>query len=318
MEDNKKKRLKKEFILTSIVIVELVIVYVCIVAVKVNTDKKSQTNFYCDNNIQRPDAIEKTTSSPSDNTKATLKPKPGVTTNPTDNTTKPNNTTLPKNSTVPEKSSIPKATKKPSSSNKGTNNDQLNDIKKILFKDSVFLGDSRTEGLQIKTGLSSAKFITHRGLTVSTAMTEKVIKLKNGEKGTILDALKEGTYSKVFVMFGINELGWPYTSTFKSQYVKFIKKIKEIQPNAEIYVQSIIPVTKTKSDNTKIYTLKHVKEFNKVIKAMAKSQNVHYLNVQEAVIKTDDYLPEDYATDGVHLTKQACFEWLKYITNKIS
>ena len=291
MEDNKKKRLKKEFILTSIVIVELVIVYVCIIAVNVNTDKKTQPKIYSNNNIIRPDTIVKTTSIPSDYTKTTLIPTPVATTKPT---------------------------QKPSSSNKDTNDDKLTDITKTLFKDSVFLGDSRTEGLQIKTGLSSAKFITYRGLTVTTAMTKKVIKLKNGKKGTILDALKEGTYSKVFVMFGINELGWPYTSTFKSQYAKFIKKIKEIQPDAEIYVQSIIPVTKTKSDNSKIYTLKHVKKFNKVITAMAKSQNVHYLNVQEAVVKNGEYLPEGYATDGVHLTKQACLEWLKYIINKIS
>lgn len=149
-------------------------------------------------------------------------------------------------------------------------------------------------------------------------MTEKVIKLKNGKKGTILDALKEGKYKKVFIMFGVNELGWPYTSTFKDKYEELIKYIKEIQPDAEIYVQSIIPVTKTKSDSSNIYNLTNVKKFNKTILAMTKNLGVHFLNVQEAVTKSGTYLPEDSAVDGVHLTKDACIKWLDYLTKHIA
>ena len=292
MRENDKKKLKKEVIMTFIVILELVVIYVCIIAVKVNSDKESQLpESYGNNNTHSAEPVDKATSSPSVKpvTKETIKPTPNVT-------------------------AKPKPSKKPSP----TSNDTLGDTTKKLFADSVFLGDSRTEGLQLKTGLSSAKFITHRGLTVATAMTEKVIKLKNKEKGTVLDALKEGHYKKVYVMFGVNELGWPYTSTFKAKYTELIQEIQKIQPDAEIYVQSIIPVTKTKSDSSKIYNLKHVNKFNKTIKAMAKDTGVQYLNVQDAVTKTGDYLPEDLSTDGVHLNKEACFKWLYYLKDNLT
>lgn len=285
------KRLKKEIIWTCVVVLELMIVCVCIVAVKMNTyNKTNSTETIAHNTLPTPEL-------PSDNANVASSTPVTTTTTP-----KPN---------VPTATAKPSPTTKPSSSNK-------NASAKELFADSVFLGDSRTEGLQLKTGLSSAEFITHRGLTVSMAMTDKVIRLKNGKKGTLIDALKEGKYKKVFVMFGVNELGWPYTSTFKAEYIKLIQAIKKVQPDAKIYIQSIIPVTKTKSDSSNIYNLKNVNKFNKTIKAMAKELKVHYLNVQEAVTKPDTYLPEDSAVDGVHLTKDACVKWLKYLSTKIA
>lgn len=323
MEEKKKKRLKKEVIMTSLVLLELVIVYICIIVVKVNTGSQKETqgtynNSNVHSSVPTPVSVAKDTILPSKSPKASVSPtkqpvasavptkKPVVASAPT---TKP--TATPEPTKKPAVS--PTSTKKPAASSS-----KLSAEVKALYKDCVFIGDSRTEGLQLKTGLTSATFLTHRGLTVATAMTEKVIPLKSGKKGTILDALKEGTYKKVFIMFGVNELGWPYTTTFTKKYEKLINKIKKIQPDAEIYVQSIIPVTKEKSDSSKIYTIKHVKKFNKAIKAMTNDMKLHYLNVQEAVTKPNTYLPEKCATDGVHLTKAACLKWLDYITKEIS
>lgn len=296
MENNNKKRLKKEVLLTSIVILELILVSVCIVTVKIKADQKSEKLVSTEKNIH--------SSAPPTSPVVESSIAPSITPEAT-------KTTPPATDTI-------NPTKNPSTDKPVSSDGKLNAVIKNLYKDSVFIGDSRTEGLQLKTGLSSAKFITHRGLTVSTAMKEKVIRLKNGSKGTVVDALKEGTYKKVFVMFGINELGWPYTSTFQEQYEKLIREIQKVQPDAQIYVQSIIPVTKTKSDSSTIYTLKQVKKFNQAITDMTKKLKLNYLDVQESITKPGTYLPEDAAVDGVHLTKAACFKWLNYITNHIA
>lgn len=289
MKDNKQKKLKKEILLTCIAVVELIIVYICMITLKINTDSHTQTLETYKNNIVQGSATPKET------VLMTPAPTNTSTNTPTDI---PTNTPQPTNTPKPD-----------------TSDEVLDDATMDLFADSVFIGDSRTEGLQLKTGLSSARFITHRGLTVSSAMTEKVIKLHNGKKGTILEALKESTYKKVFIMFGINELGWPYQATFKNKYEELIASIQKIQPDAEIYVQSIIPVTKKKSDSSDIYNLKNIKKFNKTIKGMAKDLSLTYINAQEAVTKSGSYLSEDASVDGVHLTKSACFKWLNYITD---
>ena len=50
------------------------------------------------------------------------------------------------------------------------------------FKDAVFIGDSRTEGFILNNGLTAKiTSYTHKGLTVDTIFTDKVIH-KNGKK----------------------------------------------------------------------------------------------------------------------------------------
>lgn len=187
-----------------------------------------------------------------------------------------------------------------------------------LFDDAVFIGDSRTEGLQLGTGLTNATFLTSRGLTVSTALTEKNIRLQKGGKGTIIDALKEKQYKKVFVMFGVNELGWPYTHTFATKYKQLLEEIQIVQPNATIYVQSIIPVTKQKSDSSPIYNNKNIQTFNEVIIELTQEMNLTYLDVKKSVTNKSNILPSEAATDGVHLTPTYCQKWLNYIMKQIA
>ena len=48
------------------------------------------------------------------------------------------------------------------------------------FSDAVFIGDSRTVGLQQNGGLANAKFFCGTGLNVETAMTKPVVSLADG------------------------------------------------------------------------------------------------------------------------------------------
>lgn len=181
------------------------------------------------------------------------------------------------------------------------------------FKDSLFIGDSRTEGLYLNTGLKTATFYYSRGLTVSTIETSKIAKLKSGNKGTVLEALKESNYEKIYISLGINELGWPYVQTFISKYSDLITKIEKEQPQAKIYVQSILPVSKEVSDHSKIYNNTNIKTFNLSIEEMCKNLNVTYLTPNEAVWNEKKELPPDAAPDGIHLNRTYCEKWLSYL-----
>lgn len=181
------------------------------------------------------------------------------------------------------------------------------------FSDAVFIGDSRTEGLQINTGLTTARFLAAKGLKVDTALTDRVIKLKNGSRGTVIDGLKEGTYNRVYIMFGMNELGWPYLDVFTQRYEKLITEIKKIQPNATIYVQSILPVSKEKSDKDSIYNNKNIRKFNKAIKEMVDKNGYTYLDVSSEITDGNSYLPSNSSSDGVHLNKEYSQKWLNYL-----
>ena len=212
-----------------------------------------------------------------------------------------------------------------SKTDKKKDTEEKTDIKKLVtaskeaqeeyYKDAVFIGDSRTQGLQINAGLTSPDFFAGRGLNVKNARTEKVVKNAAGKAVTVVDALKDKQYKKVYICFGINELGWPYTNIFADEYQKTIDAIKKIQPNAEVVVQGILPVTEKKSKSDKIFNMKNVKKFNKVIKKMAEDNGETYVDNSPAVANDKGYLPSDVTPDGIHMNREYCKRILAYIVN---
>ena len=185
-------------------------------------------------------------------------------------------------------------------------------VENSYFDDAVFIGDSRTEGLILNTGLSNAISYTHKGLMVDTVFTTPVID-KNGCRLSIMTALKTTTFSKVYIMLGINETGWPYSSIFIEKYGQIIDEIKRINPSASIYVQEIIPVTNHISSTHRYVKNEKISEYNKLIQTMASEKQIYYIDTATAVSDFDGSLPEEATMDGIHLKKDYCEKWLNYL-----
>ena len=255
----------------------------------------------------------------------------GVTENTSNNTTSSANATSRQSSSTGASGNISSETSSNSAviaendKDKATDITEKTDIKELVnatkeaqeayYKDAVFIGDSRTQGLQINAGLKSPNFFAGRGLNVKNARTEKVVKNAKGQSVTVVEALKDKKYKKVYICYGINELGWPYPNIFADEYKKTIEAIKEIQPNAEIVVCGILPVTEKKSKSDKIFNMKNVNKFNKVIKEMAEGIKATYVDLSPAVADKKGYLPKGVTPDGVHMDREYCKRILAYIVN---
>ena len=150
---------------------------------------------------------------------------------------------------------------------------------------------------------------------VDTAVTKKFVQTSSGEKITLLQDMQNKNIKTVYIMLGVNELGWSYPQVFKLKYKELIEEIRKVKPDCKIYVQSIIPMTKSKSDNDKIFNNKNVAKFNQLIKEVASEENVTYLDVQSALVDSQGYLPEEASTDGIHLDVDYCKKWLNYLKN---
>lgn len=193
---------------------------------------------------------------------------------------------------------------------------QTSNNKKVSFDSSVaFIGDSRTQGFIMYNGLKSVQDYSYIGLMVDTAVTKKIVKTSNGQKITLLEDMANRNIKSVYIMLGVNELGWVYPQVFKKKYEDLIDEIRKVKPNCKIYVQSIIPMTKTKSDNDKIFNNSNVAKFNKLVQEVAKEKNVTYLDVKSALVDENGNLPEEASTDGIHVDKEYCEKWLNYLKN---
>ena len=185
-------------------------------------------------------------------------------------------------------------------------------VENSYFDDAVFIGDSRTEGFLLYSGLSNAISYTNQGLMVDTLFTKPVINM-NGSKISVMDALRQTDFTKVYIMLGINETGWPYNSVFIQKYGKVVDEIKAINPEAIIYVQEILPVTDKVSQTHSYVKNEKINEYNALIRQMAKEKEIYYIDVGKSVANADGTLPEEAASDGIHLKKPYCDKWLEYL-----
>ena len=183
------------------------------------------------------------------------------------------------------------------------------------FSDAVFIGNSLTVGLSMNCGKPLATFYASTGLNVNSIWESDTIVLDNGSYGTVFDALEQKQFGRVYVMFGINEVGWPYWDVFETNYIKVIDKIKEIQPNAKIYVESILPVSALALDTDPVFTTENIDGLNEYVKKVASQTGTAYLDINSVLRLEDGSLPLEASTDGIHLLKDYCMVWLKYLAD---
>ena len=133
----------------------------------------------------------------------------------------------------------------------------------------------------LNTGLTNATAYVHKGLTVDTVFTEPVIN-KDGQKLSVMDALKSTQFSKVYIMLGINETGWVYSQIFQSRYGDIIDGIREINPSAIIYIQGIMPVSNKVSSTHSYITNDRINEYNLLLQELAEEKQVYYIDTENA------------------------------------
>lgn len=186
-------------------------------------------------------------------------------------------------------------------------------VEDAYFEDAVFLGDSRTEGFHLYSGLESGTYFYAVGATVESVFTKNVWPADGKEKVPLLDALAETACGKVYLMLGINELGWSKKETFHDQYAKVIDRVREDHPEAEIVLQTILPVSAKQDAKGSYVNNARIGVYNQVIRALAEEKDCALVDVAEALAGEDGCLPKELNFDGVHLNPAGCKIWLDYL-----
>ena len=179
------------------------------------------------------------------------------------------------------------------------------------FADAVFIGDSRTEGFLLYSGVTGADGITHTGMNIFQVLDKAVIGTGDSKK-TVMQVLSEKQYGKVYLSLGVNELGYQNDTLFYQTYLDVIDAVRECQPDAVIYIENLIPLNE--SQVSKDYLRNdHLRTYNELMARAAEEKQVAYLDLYSAFVDENGQLPEDASNDGVHLKKPYCQKWLEYL-----
>ena len=156
------------------------------------------------------------------------------------------------------------------------------DVDQSYLDDAVFIGDSRTDTLKMYAGWENTTYY-----------------------------VKTGT--NIWDIMDVNELGTGTAETYYQQFKKVVARIRELQPNALIFVESIIHVSAEKDAEGTVINNTEINARNKWLKKLADNKTIFYLDYNEVLDDENGALKADSTFDGVHLQADKIEPWKQFI-----
>lgn len=171
-----------------------------------------------------------------------------------------------------------------------------------FYENTVFLGDSITEGLAEMELINEYNVISNKGDTVLKGRKniDKIISMKP---------------QNIVLLYGMNDViefdgGGPGgVEKFKEHYLGFISEIKEKLPNSNIYIQSPLPVLDSARKTNERLTNENLNEFREVTKEVSEESKTHYVDIDILVENSEEL----YEGDGIHFKYDFYLKWLTYL-----
>ena len=199
------------------------------------------------------------------------------------------------------------------------------------FDDALFIGDSRTVGLSeycdpLKDHATfyAKVSLTIYGFSKKPFVTAKVVPPEGyqgteeelpTEKVTIEEALSRKQFAKIYIMLGLNELGSGTAESFAADFGAVVARIRELQPDAMIYIQGIMHVTHRKSESDRVFKNSTINARNEALSTLADNEHVFYIDMNSATDDENGALGQDLSFDNVHLKAKSYALWYDYLKN---
>ncbi len=202
---------------------------------------------------------------------------------------------------------------------------QSDSVDDSYFSDAVFIGDSRMEGFRNASGITQGTFLTGVGLSIND-MDKQIISTADGNI-SVYQGLSGRKYKRIYLMLGTNDLGfYPWDQgtndlgfypwdQFQPTFEKAIRQFHALQPDAIIYICSVIYVEESKIAKGFEYdNNQNVQTINQYILSTCEDLwYSYYLNLNEIFSDGNHELIPGASADGIHLEPEYCAQMLTYL-----
>lgn len=179
------------------------------------------------------------------------------------------------------------------------------------FDDALFIGDSRTVGLYEYGDLGNAVVLADSGMSIYKISTQ-TFKIQGGEKVTLDALLEQRQFGKIYLMLGINELGYSYEQNVQ-RFKELVTSIQEKQPDARIFLEANLHVTEKKSSSSDIYNNANINRFNDAVRQIAEENSFIYLDINEHFDDASGSLASEYTADETHVLGKYYASWVEWL-----
>ncbi|MBQ4564341.1 MAG: hypothetical protein IJA58_07655 [Lachnospiraceae bacterium] len=170
-----------------------------------------------------------------------------------------------------------------------------------LFSDTIVVGNSQAYCL-IESGLFTPNDVIYRWASTVSEIMGETIQAANLHRG------------KALFILGTNDLG-TYTDNvagFIRDYTALINAFREINPDAQIFIQEIIPIPD--SFAFRWYNRFRVPDYNAALQKMCEETGCTF--VKCAIYAMEEFLLDD--NSGVHYNRQYHVYWAQAMANQMN
>lgn len=230
-------------------------------------------------------------------------------------TSKENNTDTKKQTDKKENADTKKQTDKPSSKNGHASDKKTLSFQTVTedyFSDALFIGDSRTIGMQQSQLLPASCYYAKTGIGIGDILSERIVN-EGGYMTSVADALSRHSFGKVYIMIGINDISRGDVDWFLEQYQKILDTVARTQPHAIVYIQANIPMSYGKQDLNGTLNNRNLALRNEASSTLADSKTVFYLDISQVYADAYGNLASLYTRDGLHVKPDHYALWVDYL-----
>lgn len=180
------------------------------------------------------------------------------------------------------------------------------------FDDVLFIGDSRTVGLQTMARLGDADYFCAGSMTIFAIRDARLT--DDDFRGlTLAEVLERKNYGKIYIHLGLNELCYG-AEMIMEEYEEVIDMIRQAQPDAVIILQASLTITEAKGSG-KNFPIAQLHLLNEMLKTRAESEPEHFRFCDTNTWAADEqgYLRSEMTFDGCHLYGVYYQEWSQWI-----
>ncbi len=183
------------------------------------------------------------------------------------------------------------------------------------FDDACFIGHSQIVGMQRYSGLSGPDYYAVVGHKAQDVVDYGFYQLPDSRYGTLSDGLHSKSYGKVYIMLGIND-----SSLDADRVKKFMKPMRaildlvtETQPDAKIYLLSLVPVGRYTPMN-ELYNPDSTVFYSQLVKTLSREYDTEYIDLFRMMCDKAGYFLNSFNSgDGIHIQPERYPEIVEYV-----
>ena len=224
----------------------------------------------------------------------------------------PEPTSQPTSAPTPEPTQEPTPEPTPEPTSEPTPEPEPTEVPESFFDHTLFIGDSKTDGMRMWGRLGQAQYFCGTNYSVYNIF-EKKASDEAFKNATLDSVLASNEYDQIYILLGYNECGYPYESLM-DQFRYVISRVHKAQPKARIILHGIMHASAHTASVYSYYTVENIEAVNDGLRQLAEeNEGIWYVDCNAPFCDADGYLLGEVSADGEHLTPDYTAQWAQEI-----